>query len=474
MKFISFLFLLTIAFVFSCNRKTETHSESKTSKLNLSKPNIIFVLADDLGYGDLGCYGQKMLKSPNLDKMASEGIQFTNCYAGNTVCCPSRSALLTGLHSGHAVHRGNYGDYKGEQAYVPFEKGTKTFATYIKQAGYKTGHVGKWHNGGTTADKTSPSFLGFDYSFSHYPNYLWTTEIKKQVIKNRKEYYFDYYWRNEEKIIVEENRNMAGKIYCEETYTNEALDFIKRNKDTTFMLYLAYTSPHAPQVPYTEEPFENEDWPELERKFAAEVFYLDKNMGKLFQLLKDLEIDENTIVFFTSDNGPHNEQGHDHTFFNSNGNLRGYKRNMSDGGIKVPLLVRWPGKIKASSETDHICSFYDMLPTFCELGNAQSPGGIDGISIAPTLLGNTENQKKHKYLYWENTSLGKQAVRMGRWKGIRLNVNKEGFEAPIALYDLSTDIGEEKDVASQFPEVVEQIKKFMTESHVENPYFKFK
>jgi len=186
-----------------------------------------------------------------------------------------------------------------------------------------------------------------------------------------------------------------------------------------------------------------------------------------------MKIDKISIMFFTSDNGPHNEQGHDHTFFNSNGDLRGYKRNMSDGGIKVPMLVRWPGKIKAGSETDHICAFWDMLPTFCEIGNAQCPEGIDGISMAPTLLGNTENQKMHKYLYWENTSLGKQAVRMNKWKGIRLNVNKDGFEAPIALYDLSADIGEENDVASQFPEVVEQIKNVMTESHVENPYFKF-
>lgn len=447
--------------------------KQKAKETKATKPNIIFVMADDLGYGDLGCYGQAMLKTPNLDNMAAEGMRFTNCYAGNTVCCPSRSSLLTGLHPGHALHRGNYGDYKGENAYVPFKKGTKTFASYMKEAGYLTGHIGKWHNGGTTEEKTSPSFLGFDYSFSNYPNYLWTTEIKKKVIKQRKEYYFDHYWRNEEKVFVEENLNMAGKIYCEETYTNEALDFIKRNKDTTFFMYLAYTSPHAPQVPYSEEPFENEDWPEIERKFAAEVFYLDQNMGKLFQHLKDLKIDENTIVFFTSDNGPHNEQGHDHTFFNSNGDLRGYKRNYSDGGIKVPMLVRWPEKIKAGSETDHICAFWDMLPTFCDIGNSSSPEKTDGISILPTLIGNTDQQKQHEFLYWEIANLGKQAVRMGNWKGIRLNVNEDGFDAPIALYNLSKDISEENDVSLHNPEIVDKMKQIMKESHVENPYFKF-
>jgi len=451
---------------FSCSRL-------QTNDLKTKKPNIIFVLADDLGFGDLGCYGQTVLKSPNLDKMAEEGLLFTNCYAGNTVCCPSRSSLLTGLHPGHARHRGNYGDYKGEQAYVPFEKGTKTFATFMKEVGYKTGHIGKWHNGGTTEEITSPSFLGFDYSFSHYPNYLWTTEIKKQVIKNRKEYYFDHYWRNEEKIIVEENLNKAGKIYCEETYTNEALDFIQRNKDTTFFLFLAYTSPHAPQVPYSEEPFENEDWPEIERKFAAEVYYLDQNMGRLFQLLKDLEIDENTIVFFTSDNGPHHEQGHDHSFFNSNGDLRGYKRNYSDGGIKVPMLVRWPGKIKAGSQTDHICAFLDMLPTFCELGDSKLPEVTDGISILPTLLGKADEQDQHEFLYWEITNLGKQAVRMNNWKGIRLNINNEGFKAPVALYDLSKDVSEDYDLAAKNLGIVEKIKQIMEDSHVENPYFKF-
>jgi len=461
---IIYVFIL-LGFSYSCNSKNE-----KTVPDN---PNIIFVMADDLGYGDLGCYGQTMLKTPNLDKMAKEGMRFTECYAGNTVCCPSRSSLLTGLHPGHARHRGNYGNYKGENAYVPFEKGTKTFASYLKNAGYVTGHVGKWHNGGTTEEKTSPSFLGFDYSFSNYPNYLWTAEIKKQVLKTRKPYYFDHYWRNEEKIIVQENLNMAGKIYCEETYTNEALDFIQRNKDTTFFLYLAYTSPHAPQVPYSEEPFENEDWPEIERKFAAEVFYLDQNMNKLFQQLKKLEIDNNTIVFFTSDNGPHHEQGHDHTFFNSNGDLRGYKRNYSDGGIKVPMLVRWPGKVKAGKVSNHICAFWDMLPTFCDLANFQSPEDIDGISILPALLSKVDEQKKHEFLYWEITNLGKQAVRMNNWKGIRLNINKAGFKAPVALYDLSKDISEENDVAAEHPEIVKKIKQIMKDSHVENPYFKF-
>jgi arylsulfatase A-like enzyme len=196
-------------------------------------------------------------------------------------------------------------------------------------------------------------------------------------------------------------------------------------------------------------------------------------MNKLFQQLKKLEIDNNTIVFFTSDNGPHHEQGQDHTFFNSNGDLRGYKRNYSDGGIKVPMLVRWPGKVKAGKVSNHICAFWDMLPTFCDLANLQSPEEIDGISILPALLSKVDEQKKHEFLYWEITNLGKQAVRMNNWKGIRLNINKAGFKAPIALYDLSKDISEENDVAVEHPEIVEKIKQIMKDSHVENPYFKF-
>lgn len=441
----------------------------------LSRPNIILIMADDLGYGDLGCYGQKTLLTPNIDRMAAEGMRFSECYAGNTVCMPSRSSLLTGLHPGHARHRGNYAPYQGAEAYIPFEPGTKTVASYLQAAGYRTGHVGKWHLGGQHKDATTPTFLGFDYSFSNYPNYLWTKEAKKEFQERDEElpYYFDHYWRNEERVVIEANLNKGGKVYCEETYTDEALSFIQNNRDTSFFLYLAYTSPHAPQVPYSEEPFADEDWPEVERKFAAEVFYLDHNVGKILDLLRELNIDENTLVLFTSDNGPHVEGGHDHQFFDSNGPLRGYKRDLYDGGIKVPMIARWPKKIQPGSTTDLITAFWDLLPTFCELAEAPVPEGIDGLSILPTLLGEADQQKKYDYLYWEMPDLGKQAVRMGKWKGVKLNINQEGFEAPVELYEVSTDVGEENDVAAQFPEVVRQIQAYMAEAHVPSPYFRF-
>lgn len=438
-------------------------------------PNIIVIMADDLGYRDLGCYGQQTLRTPNVDRMAAEGMRFSQCYAGNTVCMPSRSSFLTGLHPGHARHRGNYAPYQGAEAYIPFEKGTQTLASYLQTAGYRTGHVGKWHLGGQQKDATTPTFLGFDYSFSNYPNYLWTKEAKKEFQARNEElpYYFDHYWRNEERVVIDENLNKGGKVYCEETYTEEALDFIRNNRDTSFFLYLAYTSPHAPQVPYSEEPFAKEDWPEVERKFAAEVFYLDQNVGKILALLKELKIDENTLVLFTSDNGAHEEGGHQHEFFDSNGPLRGYKRDLYDGGIKVPMIAWWPQKIPSGSTTGHLTAFWDLLPTFCELAGTPAPDGIDGFSIAPTLLGQPGKQKQHDYLYWEMPDLGKQAVRMGKWKGIKLNVNEEGFEAPIELYDVSADIGEEHDVAEQFPEVVQRIRAYMSEAHVPSPYFRF-
>jgi arylsulfatase A-like enzyme len=470
MKSAEFFDILVIAVcccgLFTCTSQLPNNDKSE-------KPNIIFVLADDLGYGDLGCYGQKVLRTPNIDRMADEGMRFTQAYAGNTVCCPSRSSLMTGLHPGHARHRGNYGPFKGKNARIPFEKGTKTMATYLKTAGYTTGHIGKWHLGGTTADSTSALGMGFDYSYSRFPNYLWTTEIKRKLRGIRAPYYPDTMWRNEEMVIVTENLNQGRKIYIEELYTDEALSFIKRNVGNPFFLYLAYTIPHAPQVPYSEEPFADRDWPEVERKFAAEVFYLDQNMGKIFDLLQSLGIDDHTLVMFTSDNGAHHEGGHDHEFFNSNGHLRGYKRDLYEGGIRVPFIARWPGIVDAGSVNDHIFAFWDMLPTFSEIGGIGVSADIDGISMLPTLKGDDEKQKDHEYLYWEfmEGRHDKQGARIGNWKAVLYKTKED--TSSIQVFDLTSDPSEENDIAAEHPEIVEKALQIFEEAHVENPYFKF-
>jgi len=468
-------FTLGIAAILISTTGCKTKSEKPAVKTDHQKPNIIFVLADDLGYGDLGSYGQDSLLTPNLDQMAKEGMRFTECYAGNTVCCPSRSSLLTGLHPGHARHRANYAPFKGRDfARVAFDKGTKTIASYLKEASYLTGHVGKWHLGGTHQDSTSALFLGFDHSYSHFPNYLWTIDIKREMRGKVPEYYFDTMWNDMEQVIIEENLNKGRKVYCEELYTDQALDFIQNHKDTSFFLYLAYTIPHAPQVPYSEEPFADKDWPEVERKFAAEVYYLDQNMGKIFSLLKKLGLDENTLVVFSSDNGAHREGGHDHEFFNSNGKLRGYKRDMYDGGIKVPMIVRWPGTIQKNTASNHICAFWDFLPTFCEVANITVPMETDGISILSTLLGDNEGQGQHEYLYWESMEAGgRQGIRMGKWKAVKYDLNEKGFDVPIELYNVSIDTSEQHNIASQHPEIVKQMEKTFSEAREESPYFKF-
>jgi arylsulfatase A-like enzyme len=461
------IFALLIA---SCTGERKTTRE----QTNFNSPNIIFVLADDLGYGDLGCYGQTTLKTPVIDRMAAEGMRFTQCYAGNTVCCPSRSSLLTGLHPGHARHRGNYAPFKGKRAYIPFEKGTRTIASYLKKAGYATGHVGKWHLGGTHRDSTTAIFLGFDHSYSHFQNYLWTTEIKQAMQGKTVPYYPDTIWRDQEKLIIEENLNKAAKVHVDELYTKEALRYIRENKDNPFFLYLAYTTPHAPQVPYSEEPFADRQWPEVERKFAAELYFLDQNMEMIFRLLKDLGIDDNTVVLFSSDNGAHHEGGHDHQFFDSNGPLRGYKRDLYEGGIRVPMIARWPGTIPAGTISNHICAFWDLLPTFCELARTGLPTDIDGISIVPSLMNNPEQQAEHDYMYWEIDlgNQGRQAVRMGKWKAVRYDITETQPFPPVELYDLASDEGETTNIADQHPDVVKEIEQIFSAAHVENPYFR--
>ncbi|MHC4495795.1 MAG: sulfatase-like hydrolase/transferase [Planctomycetota bacterium] len=407
-----------------------------------NEPNIIFILADDLGYGDLGCYGQKTIKTPNIDKLAGEGMKFTDHYAGSTVCAPSRCCLMTGLHTGHALVRAN--------GNVPLRASDVTVAELLKDAGYSTGIIGKWGLG--EAGSTGiPNKQGFDYWFGY---------LNQRHAHN---YYPTYLWRNKEKVSLknEVNHVIGGRDrtpggvatkrveYSHDLFAEEALGFVEQNKDRPFFLYLPFTIPHANneaggkgmEVP-SFGPYSDKDWPDPQKGHAAMITRMDGDVGRLMAKLKKLGLDENTVVMFSSDNGPHKEGGGDPAFFNASGPLKGYKRALYEGGIRVPMIARWPGRIKVGSVSDHISAFWDFLPTCCELVGVEAPEGIDGISMVSTLLGESRRQKKHEVLYWEFHEQGKKlAVRMGNWKGVRLNVAKKP-DGPIELYDLRDDIGE--------------------------------
>jgi arylsulfatase A-like enzyme len=441
----------------------------QTSGIADKRPNIIFILADDLGYGDVGCFGQKIIQTPNIDRMAAEGMRFTDHYAGSTVCAPSRCALTTGLHTGHCYVRGNKSVGQGE---LPLPVGTATVAKMLKQAGYTTGLVGKWGLGGPGSTGV-PNNQGFDYFFGYL----------SQVRAHN--YYPAFLWRNKKKVKLDNEVVMAEKGYSKaigsastkcvqyshDLFTEEALRFIERNKDKPFFLYLAYTIPHANNEARIlnrhgmEVPdygiYRDKDWPEPQKGHAAMITRMDRDIGSLITRLKALGLDENTFVMFSSDNGPHKEGGADPNFFQSSGPLRGCKRDLYEGGIRVPMIARWPGKISAGSLSDHVSAFWDFLPTCCELAGIESPKGIDGISMVVTLLGQLAWQKQHEFLYWEFHEQGKkQAVRMGDWKGVRLNVAKDP-DWPIELYNLKTDIGEKHNVANEHPEIVAKIEGYM-------------
>jgi len=437
------------------------------------KPNVIYILADDLGYGDLSCYGQKKFQTPNIDRLAAEGMLFTQHYSGSTVCAPSRCSLMTGLHTGHTQVRGN-SEIKPEGQF-PLAAGTFTLPNMFKQAGYVTGAFGKWGLGGP-GSSGDPNKQGFDYFFGY--------NCQRQAHY----YYPDHLWRNEQRVELPDNNPSTQKgIYAHDLIVDEAFDFVRRNKDKSFFMFMPVTIPHAElAIPekemeafkgkYPEKPFPGDRYgaqPTPHAAFAAMVTKLDANVGQLISLLKELGLDDKTVVMFTSDNGPHKEGGADPDFFDSNGPFRGYKRDVYEGGIRVPMIARWPEKIKAGSKSDLISAFWDVLPTCAELTGQTLPEKIDGISFVPTLLGDSAKQKKHAYLYWEFHELGgRQAVRMGNWKAVRMNVLKTP-NAPIELYDLSQDIGEVNNVAAQHPDVVEKMKAIFAEARVPNSNFPF-
>jgi arylsulfatase A-like enzyme len=422
------------------------------------RPNVILITADDLGYGDLSCYGQKNFTTPHLDRLAREGIRFTQAYAGSTVCAPSRCSLMTGLHTGHARIRGN--------AKVSLRDDDVTIAEVLKPAGYRTAHIGKW--GCAVPDSEGePHKQGFDHWFGYVTN----TEAHN--------YYPAFLWKNGERFELD-NRVEGGvstnkTTYSPDLFTSDALRFIEENKERPFFLYLAYTQPHANneagkegmEVPNYGE-YANQDWPDPEKGRAAMIAYMDRGIGRIMQKLKDSNLDENTVVMFSSDNGPHKEGGSDPTFHDCNGPLRGIKRDLYDGGIRIPLIVRWPGKAKGGQTSDHICAHWDLLPTIAEIAGVAPPRETDGISFYATLLGDdagAQKQKRHDFLYWEFHERGfQQATRMGNWKGVLL---KHG--GTLELYDLDNDIAEERNIAEKHPEVVARVEAYLKAARSENP-----
>jgi len=425
------------------------------------RPNIIFIQADDLGYGDLSCYGQLKFKTPNIDRLAAEGMRFTQYYAGSTVCAPSRSALMTGQHTGHTRIRGN--------ARYPLSPEDVTVAEVLKSAQYKTALIGKWGLGeaGTTG---VPNLQGFDYFFGY---------LNQRHAHN---YYPTFLWRNEEQVklrnvVPDEDKEGAGNStnrldYSHDLIAEESLKFIEQNSRSPFFLYLAFTIPHANneagkkgmEVPDQGE-FASKDWPEQERAKAAMITRMDRDVGRLMALIKKLGIDDNTIVFFTSDNGPHREGGADPDFFDSNGPLRGIKRDLYEGGIRVPMIARWPKRIKAGAKSDQVWAHWDFLPTAAEIAGVKppaNPANIDGVSMLNALLG--LRQRGHEFLYWEFHERGfSQAVRMGDWKAVR-----NAPDSPLELYDLKNDLGEQNNVAVKHPEVVKKIEDYLKTARTES------
>jgi len=459
---------------FSCN------SDKSVAKKN-DQPNVIFIMADDLGYGDLSCYGQEKFETPAIDALAASGMKFTRHYSGSTVCAPSRSVLLTGLHGGRTPSRGNkrvkpLGQY-------PLPDSSYTVAELFKEAGYITGAYGKWGLG-SAFNSGDPQKQGFDHYYGHYC----------QSFAHR--YYPDFLWDDGKKIFL--NNEDSLRDYSADMIHDKALEFIKQYSDTSFFLYLPYTIPHAELILPEDEVFESnrgEYLPEKEFKgndyfteeynpyayasqdeghaaFVSMVQRLDRYIDDITATLDDSGILENTLIIFTSDNGPHQEAGADPEYFNSNGGLRGIKRDLYEGGIRVPFIVSWPGVIEEKSSTNHISVFYDLLPTMADLLNIELKVPTDGISYLPVLM--NEEQPKHEYLYWEFLERGgKQAVLLENHKAIRLNVH-DNPDAPIEVYDLEADPGETRNIADNQPGLVHKADSLMKLSHQPSEDFPFR
>ncbi len=495
-RLLSISLFIAAIFFYSCSQKKQEGQKAL-------KPNIIYILADDMGYADIGCYGNKKIETPNIDQLAKEGMKFTQHYAGDAVCAPSRCVLLTGKHSGHSdirnnnpwASRGNVWSLEAMtkdstlEGQPPMRESTQTIATYLKKAGYVTGMSGKWGLGAPNTTST-PTQKGFDFFIGYNCQRVAHTYYPPFLYKNDKRIYLD------NKVIpLSEKLPKDADPYDEKSYSrytqkdyapdimfSEIEKFVERNKDTTFFFYWATPIPHvalqAPkrwvdhyvkkfgdEKPYTgNRGYYPNRYPHA--TYAAMISYLDENIGKLVVKLKELGIYDNTLIIFTSDNGPTFNGGTDTPWFKSAGKLgnglREIKGSLDDGGIRIPMIAEWPGKIKPGTVSDHVSAFWDIFPTFCELAGVKKPVNIDGISMLPTLL-NKGNQQEHEYLYWE---LGRnQAIRMGDWKAIRpLNGDKN---RKIKLYNLKTDIKERKDVADQYPEIVKRMEEIFSKARTQ-------
>lgn len=437
------------------------------------KPNVVFIIADDLGYGDLSCYGQEKFRTPNIDRLAREGLRFTQCYSGTTVSAPSRACLMTGLHSGHAPIRGNKEVLPEGQMSLP--AGTTTLFSIFKAAGYSTGCFGKWGLGapGTEGD---PNRQGVDDFYGY----------NCQLLAHN--YYADHLWDNGQRVELPENADGAYGSYTQDLIHEQSLQFLDENRVRPFFLFLPYVLPHAELIvpedsiiqkfrgKYPEEPFQGCDSGPYFRKggycsqkephatFAAMVYRLDVYVGQVVERLKSLGLYDNTLIVFCSDNGPHQEGGADPDFFNSNGIYRGYKRDLYEGGIRVPFIVAWPGVV-AEGQTDFLCSFWDMLPTFADLTRIKQNGATDGVSLMPLLIGRGK-QKEHPYLYFEfHEGGGRQAVRQGDWKLVRLGVSQSEDKVRTELYNLAADPSEIHDVAKLYPDKVAELMAIIKSEH---------
>lgn len=460
---------IVIALAFATSQATDRPAAAERP------PNVVLIIADDLGYAELGSYGQKKIKTPSLDKLASEGMRFTQFYAGNAVCATSRCVLMSGKHAGHAFIRDNRA-VKPEGQY-PIPESEVILPELFKGRGYATGAMGKWGLG-PTGSSGDPNKQGFDLFFgyncqgkahNHYPTHV---------------------WRNATHLRLEGNEGIAiGKQFSHDLFEAEVLKFVDEHKSKPFFLYLPFTIPHlALQVPddsLAEYKGQWEDPPYTGGKgyfphatpraaYAAMVTRMDRSVGRIVERIKQHGLTENTLILFTSDNGPASDNwgGTDSPFFDSAGPLRGLKGSLYEGGIRVPLIARWLGQIKPGSVSDLPCASYDLLPTLCEISGAAPPREIDGRSLAPTLFGR-EVQRRHEFLYWEFPGYGgQQAVRLGNWKGVRQQLAKGRTE--IELYNLAEDVSEKNNVSKQNPGIVERIAKIMATSHVPSAEFPLK
>lgn len=445
---------------------------------SVTKPNIIYILADDLGYGDLGSFGSEKIETPNIDRLAKEGMLFTQHYAGSAVSAPSRSTMLTGLHTGHTAIRGN--KPYGSEGQHPMPASTYNIMKMLKANGYTTAAMGKWGLG-APATEGDPNNQGVDEFFGYNCQRL------------AHNYYPYYLWDNQQRYMLAGNQGQNEGDYAPYIIHQRAKDFITENKDRPFLLYYASILPHAElRLPEEEiAPFRGKYLPEVSYEglddgenyrngpygsqedahaaFAAMITLLDRQVGDIVDHIERLGLSEKTLIIFTSDNGPHQEGGADPDYFNSNGDLRGYKRDLYEGGIRVPMIARWSGKIAANSTSDHISAFWDLMPTVADLLDITPAEQLDGVSFLPTLMG--YEQPKHDYLYWElHEKGGRQAVRIGDWKAVVYNIKGGG---KIQLYNLKNDISESKNIADQHPEIIAQVENILRDARTDSDIFKF-